>query len=185
MKRKQFTGNPKQTTLSHARTWTADNRTGQDGCVCPCCGQAAIEMRRSLHSSMCRVLILLYFERKLTDKLYLHVENFLKRIQDIPSFLRGDFAKLVHWGLIAPKPKAVKDGEGHVGFYAITQKGRGFVEAKGEFASQPDACWIFNDECRGFSTHHVTLRQVLTAAQLSYATIMKNKGHGIYDADQT
>jgi len=147
-------------TLEKARTSLL--RDINQGTVCPCCDRYAKIYKRKLTSSMAYALILIYGYFKLANPTqWLHVEDHLKRIPGIPSSIRGDFAKLVHWGLL--------EASGENGYYRITDWGRVFVEGE-HFAAR--YVFIYNGVIMKFSEEETTIQEAL-GDRFSYAELMK------------
>ena len=113
------------TTLADAIGWIVENRN--DGAECPCCGQLAKVYRRSITGSMAYVLILIdrHFQ---TETDWLHVPTYLGRVAGGTAATRGgDWAKLVHWGLLVECDAVRDDGSDRAGYYKITDLGKQFV----------------------------------------------------------
>ncbi len=97
----------------------------EKGADCPCCGQFVKLYKRKLNSSMAYVLVLLSRVRG-----YVHVPSFInEQVSDakIAAAVRGDWAKLEHWGLIEPELGVRDDGSKRTGRWRITAHGRNFV----------------------------------------------------------
>lgn len=89
-----------------------------------------------------------------------HVEDFFKQ-KDCPSSVRGDFAKLRYWSLINRHSE-------RPGYYSITPKGQFFV---GGQICVPRYCFIFNNECYGFSDERTDINHAL-GDRFSYKELM-------------
>jgi hypothetical protein len=111
----------KQESLVDAKKFLRKNY--KDGCTCPACGQFVKAYKRSITSAMAVGLILLY--KYSAD--FVHIENFFKSKNDLPSSIRGDISKLCHWGLLEKKPGNREDGSTRNGYYRVTHKGELFV----------------------------------------------------------
>jgi len=98
--------------------------------TCPCCGQVAKKYKRSLTGAMAYALILIYKKNKENNNSFFHVEDYLKKIKNIPPSIRGDFPKLRFFNLIEKQKGRRDDGSNRVGYYRITQDGKDFVEMK-------------------------------------------------------
>lgn len=96
------------------------------GFICPCCDQPAKMYKRILTSSMAYALIRLFNSTKLSDGIYIHIEDELKRL-DVPSSIRGDVPKLRFFGLLEPMPGNKEDGNPLNGHYKLTPLGRSFI----------------------------------------------------------
>lgn len=139
------------------------------GCVCPCCGQFAKRYRRRLNGSMCRALILIcrHFRANPRDE-WLHVENFLKAIPSITSAVRGDVAKLRHWGLIERKTDAREDGSDRCGYYRQTAKAVSFIRG---VVRVPSWVEIYNGKPEAFAAELVSIRECL-GKRFDYSDLM-------------
>lgn len=96
--------------LEEARTWLR-NRIDK-GAKCPCCTQLAKIYRRKLSSSMAYVLMIMVREYRLNGGAWMHVPSMLNRKglkPHVAASVRGDWAKLVYWGLIEEEPKPDDD----------------------------------------------------------------------------
>lgn len=123
------------------------------GYTCECCGLYVKMYQRKLLASMCLVLIDIYKSGK---RDYLHVENWLK--ERGKSNWRGDFHKLVFWGLLEKKPERREDGSPRNGFYKLTGRGILFVEEKLEVREK---ILLFDNKFEGFEGKEVTIREAL------------------------
>jgi len=123
---KMFSAND-ETKLDEARAWLSARL--DKGAECPCCSQLAKIYRRPINSSMAYVLILI--ERRFREAQdWLHVPSYLNELglePKVAAAIRGDWAKLVHWGLLVEMPGERPDGSTRVGFYKITESGIEFV----------------------------------------------------------
>ena len=136
-----------------------------EGYICPSCSLFVKRYTRKLNSSMALVLIEIY---RSGEKDYIHVENFLKKINK-PG-LRADFHKLVHWNLLAKKIEKREDDSKRNGFYKITLQGEMFVEGK---ITVPESVLIFNGEFEGFKGKQVNIIDVL-GTKFNYKELMEN-----------
>lgn len=171
-------------TLAEAEAILRDRLFEQldDGTHCPVCTQYAKRYRRPLTSAMAYALVLVAkellsrstrpglnsFERE-----WLHVENFLKNYPGIPSSIRGDFAKLQHWGLVAPAWGLREDGSKRNGYYKVTPGGYDFVH--GRFAI-PSHVTLYNNKRQGHSSpggKPISIKDAL-GKQFNYREIMQD-----------
>jgi len=128
----RFSQDPATTTLRAAKVWLAKKLN--DGAECPCCGRHSEIYKRSLNSAMVFVLILIDRSK---DYNQLHVPSYINAQVKNPKLaasVRGDWAKLVHWGLIE---------ETRRGCYRITEKGRLFVRNRSRV---PKHVWVYDGE---------------------------------------
>jgi hypothetical protein len=123
---------PPNPSLEDARQWLRER--AYKGADCPCCKQFAKVYRRKITSSMAYAAILIYrhFSNGATDE-WLHVPSFLNSVglkPRVAAAIRGDWAKLEHWGMLEPQPGVRDDGSTRTGYYRITPMGRAFVERR-------------------------------------------------------
>jgi hypothetical protein len=148
---------PKSLTLAEATTWLRAHV--KKGAVCPCCEQGAKIYQRKLSSSMAAALILIRRAfRKQSD--WLHVPEYLTEVAANGAIIRGgDWAKLVHWGLLEAKDdEKRKDGSRRVGFYKITQLGIDFVEGR---VRVPRYVYIYAQKRVGVSDKTTSVQEAL------------------------
>ena len=125
-------------TLEEAKAWL--RARFEEGAACPCCHQFVKLYKRKLNSSMAFVVWLLAKEHAKTGtRNEIHVPSFLakccaKRPQ-LAAAVRGDWAKLQHWGLIDPVDGARPDGSKRSGYWRITEKGIRFARNQVSVAS--------------------------------------------------
>jgi len=114
-----------RTTIDAAKEWLR-NHTAKGG-ECPCCRQRVQFYNRPLTSSMAYVLILIdRYCRSHTD--WLHVPSHLSSLGVGEAARGGDWAKMVHWGLITREPGGVRrDKSSRTGFWRTTDLGHAFV----------------------------------------------------------
>ena len=137
----RFTRDAALTTLYAAKVWLA--KLIDDGAECPCCGQLAKIYKRKLNSSMAFVLTLIERDRR-GD--WIHVPSYINAKVKNPAVaaaVRGDWAKLVHWGLLEELRSKRPDGSYRVGYYKITKNGRLFARNK---LRVPQHIWIYDGE---------------------------------------
>jgi len=129
------------------------------GVFCPCCGQFAKIYKRKLNVCMAYALGLIAREQKRRPNEWLHAPSYLhKAAVRGPTVRGGDFAKLVHWGALIPKPEIRNDGSNRAGFYKITKTGLDFVDGKIKLAKH---IHLYAGRFCGFSTELTTFRQAL------------------------
>jgi len=129
---------PLSATISDAKHLLRENF--KDGIKCPCCDQFVKMYRRPITSAMAYALILFYKESaKQHYRPWIHADRFFKD-QDCPPSIRGDFPKLVYWGLLMK-------GEGEsLGSYMITTMGEQFVRGEIHAVSH---ILFYNNKCYG------------------------------------
>lgn len=134
---------PQNTELHVASTWVLDNLQSP-GVICPCCQQVAARRQRKLHHSMAAALILLVrFFRENPGERWVHAERYFKQYPQIPSALRGDLAKMTHWGLLEACPEDDDAEHNRSGKYRVTR--RGFLFADGRIRV-PQSGQSFNND---------------------------------------
>lgn len=124
---------PLSATISDAKHLLRENF--KDGIKCPCCDQFVKMYRRPITSAMAYALIL--FSTK-NQKEWTHADRFFKT-QDCPPSIRGDFPKLVHWGLL-------EKNDQEEGVYRMTEHGIAFVENNWNTYSHK---LFYNNKCFG------------------------------------
>jgi len=153
-----FPMDPSTTSIAVGAQWIRDHLKG--GSTCPCCTQLAKRYKRKLNSSMAYALVLIYRAFRGERQEWLHVPDYLTEVcRTGPTIRGGDWAKLVHWGLIEPKSDEIRsDGSKRVGFYRITQRGRDFVEGR---IRVPQHVLIYAERCMGTSEETTSLEEAL------------------------
>jgi hypothetical protein len=147
---------PASTSVLTAKIFLKDYR--EEGAICPCCDQYVRLYRRKITSAMAYGLILL--PRRCIDNggHWIHVENYLKSLSNIPASIRGDIAKLRHFGLIEAKQEDRDDGSSRNGFYRMT--GRGMSFARGKLFA-PESVFIYNNKVEGYSDKQISIHYAL------------------------
>jgi hypothetical protein len=161
-------------TLSTAREFVRGASQTNQADSCPCCGQYAKVYKRHITGAMACALIQIYryyWRRSWSDE-WLHVPKHLAALRFAPgvqaSWHGGDWSKLRYWELITPKPDERADGSTRVGFYKITDLGRGFVERKMEV---PKYAFIYAQTFLGLALPYITIEDALGSA-FSYNDLM-------------
>jgi len=162
-----FPFDPSVCTVEQAAQWVRDHL--KPGVECPCCTQLAKRYQRKLTSSMAYALLLIARAFR-TKRDWLHVPEYLTEVCRTGATIRGgDWAKLVHWGVIEAKPdEQRKDGSKRVGFYRLTQRGRDFVDGR---IRVPKHVLIYNSKFYGFGDKTVSVQEALTD-RFNYAELM-------------
>lgn len=126
-------------TLIEARKIVEAGR--EHGVKCPCCDQFAKEYRRKLSSLMARGLIWCVAE-------YIQKQDWIHVNSKAPRFMikGGDFAQLLHWGLIIRKPND-KSEKHSSGLYMPTTQGIAFARSK---ITVPAYVYLYNSKVHGF-----------------------------------
>lgn len=161
-------------TLSIAREFIRGTAPTSQAAGCPCCGQYAKVYKRHITGAMACALIQIYryyWRRGWPDE-WLHVPKHLAAQKMPPSVQAawhgGDWSKLRYWQLITAKPDERADGSTRVGFYQITDLGRGFVERKMEV---PKYAFIYAQTFLGLALPYITIDDAL-GSSFSYADLM-------------
>lgn len=163
------------TTLDDAKEWL--RARFEKGADCPCCGQFVKLYKRSLTSTMAYGLVLIarYFEAQPGEE-WLHVNEYLGRVcgPELDARIRGDVAKLAHWGLIEREIGSREDGSDRTGYWRITDLGRDFAMGRG---SIPKYVYLYNqrpitrsDPDRATITIRDALRDKFNYSELMAAT---------------
>lgn len=128
----------------------------REGCVCPVCEGIVKVYRRKLNSTMARQLINLYHLHRRTTVPWIDILSICQET----GVSGGDFAKLLHWGLIEAKPhNAGDEGKKTSGLWRITKAGTEFV--LGMLAVHP-AVYLLSGQVVGWDGRHpTTIRQCL------------------------
>lgn len=155
---------PVTSTIQDGKKYLRENWDASNGVDCPCCGQLVKLYSRKLYSQMAKGLIGLYrLDRKKPNR-YFHITE----IQGVVVG-GGDFAKLAYWGLIVEQAKDESDDTKRTsGFWAITQKGRDFVNVK---ITVPSHVKVFDGRTFGFGEKHITIQHAL-GKKFNYAELM-------------
>lgn len=145
-------------TLSFAKRWLTARL--DKGSKCPCCGQYAKVYKRTIHSRMAADLIVA-LRRAGTEWFHLPTMG---------NSYGGDFAKLVHWGLIEESPEVRADGSPRAGWWRITEKGEAYVRGRQKVHKYAR---IYNGKCLGLTDELVSIKQALRN-RFDYDELMDN-----------
>ena len=160
---------PAAITLADAAAWVMEQH--KKGAVCPCCGQLAKRYKRKLNSSMAYALLLIsrYFR---THSEWLHVPEYLEQVCTAgPTKRGGDWAKLVHWGLIVAKDDETRaDGSRRIGFYKMTPKGMDFVQGR---IRVPRYAYLYAQKCIAMSPEDTSISEAL-GDRFDYGELMSS-----------
>ena len=123
--------------------------SARKGARCPCCGQNVKMYSRPLNSSMVYGLILLSRApvRWKDSEGFIHVENYLRSIENLPAAVRGDIPKLRFWGFIQAKEQDRIDGNPSSGYYRVLNDGLDFING---WKLVQQKVLIYNNKPRGF-----------------------------------
>ena len=139
-------------TIGEAKTVLREN--WEKGVECPCCTQLVKLYSRKLYSVMAVMLIKLYKYDKQHPSEYVHVSELMWKGQTA----NYDFSKLRYWGLIAEKTKDADANKRTSGYWAITDKGRDFVEGRRSISKYVQ---LFDSKKFGYTGEQVTIKDAL------------------------
>lgn len=145
---KKFPFEKGETTVLAARGWLTAN--AREGVLCPCCDQEAKVYRRPLHATMARALLIFWKHQKGRSQKDFHAPTVLNGAGAVSR--GGDFAKLVHWGLL-------EQGE-TVGRYRLTSRAEEFICCR---IAVPRAVYLYNGSLVASEeeSQYVTIADVL------------------------
>lgn len=153
-------------TIGEGKQWLRENF--ESGVNCPCCSQFVKLYKRKITSSMAYGLVLLHKHHKVGD--IVHLENFFKSLEGVPSSIRGDISKLRFWGLLEAIEGEREDGNPSNGHYMLTAKGKDFAMDR---INIPARVKIFNNRFFGFDGDEVGVRDVMQS-QFDYDELLKS-----------
>ena len=165
---------PNTVTLEVAKQWLRDRY--EAGAHCPLCHQFAKLYKRKLNAAMAYVLVLIYRWHKTKPEghlEWLHVPSHIAKEgagnARRAAAVRGDWAKLKHWGLIQEQPGRRSDESKRMGYYRITDRGIAFVN--GQITVQSHI-WIYNETMLDLPVFEkVSIRDTL-GLKFNYADLM-------------
>jgi hypothetical protein len=129
--------------------------TWRKGTTCPCCRQRVHLAPFKLEHGMTRGLVNLYWLDNKRDDGYFHVKE-IEAWRNV--YGGGKFAKCKFWEFIIPMANTDKKKRTS-GMWAITEKGRQFVEGK---ITVPDHALLFNQKCYGLVGDECTIKDSLS-----------------------
>jgi hypothetical protein len=149
--------------LSAARAQVLSNL--DKGGTCPCCAQFAKAYKRALNAPMAVWLIWLVRAYEREPRWYDFREG--------PTLQArkggGDFAKLVHWGLILMAPNDVMPNKRTSGLYRPTARGLAFVHGH---VTVPSHVKLYDNKVIGWSDGQATIQDAL-GESFDYAELMR------------
>jgi hypothetical protein len=149
---------PNTTTIAEGKAWLLDRV--DDGENCPLCTQFAKVYRRKPHATMARDLIVAWQKHGTGD---FHAPTLHGNIGG------GDFAKLVHWGLISGDPSVRDDGSTRNGWWRVTDRGVRFCNGRLEI---PKYARIYDGACLSLDdSEHVNIYDCL-GSRFNYRELM-------------
>lgn len=152
-------------TLGEAQNFIVDGMHEAGGVLCPCCNQRVKLYKRSLNSSMARMLIALSKINNGRDWTY--IEDWREQ-SGLTLNGGGDYGKLAYWELIQQKELEPHVDKGASGLWRITSKGIDFVNKN---IKVPSHVLIYNNEIMGWSDKQVDITHCL-GKKFSYDEIM-------------
>lgn len=181
-----FTGDIGATTVAQAKDWL--RLRAKKGARCPCCKQYVKIYRRALGAPMSRWLIWLVRTWEQNDKQLPGVRfAFDRRFEEGTSaghwvdirqspVRGGDYAKLVHWGLIEQKPNLNEKKNGakdtkDSGLWRPTYKGLDFAHGRSKVPSHVHLYDNIKISVTGAEEPLVTIMQTL-GKKYSYSELM-------------
>lgn len=129
-------------TVAEVRELVSARLKTQQPIKCPCCRQRVAVRNGRLNANMARQLIVMYREDP-------RGEHRASDLWQDKADRGGDYAKLVHWGLIVRT---------RIGHYRMTKDGRRFVLGKKKV---PARALTFNGKCYGLVGEDVDVFDVL------------------------
>lgn len=141
------------------------------GTGCPCCGQFVKEYKRSISGAMAYALILIWRMNRKNQRNFFHVEKHFKEIKGLSASVRGDFAKLKHWGLIEKLDHDDVDGSRAGGYYRITPEGISFIKNE---ITVPKYALMYNNDCNGFEGDDINIHSALKN-KFNYQKLMRGE----------
>jgi hypothetical protein len=105
-----------------------------------------------------------------TPEPWLHVPRYLNGKGVVAR--GGDFAKLVHWGLLEAKGGERADGSSRIGYYRLTPEGVEFVENRRRV---PTHLYFYNSEVLGQETKTISMPEAL-GEHFDYEELMAARG---------
>lgn len=130
------------------RMWNALHEDGETHC--PCCGRYMKVYRRSIHHEMAYFLIWLVHHYEAGAE-WSHISSF-------PRSRSGDYAKLMFWNLIEPKPHEDDSQKRSSGWWRPTKDGIAFAHSR---AAVPRHALVFDNELQRLTGGHIFIREAL------------------------
>ena len=162
--------------LTEARQFLKEN--WENGCECPVCKQFVKKYHRPITSAMAYVLILIYqYFKEHNKEECLHIEEFLKKKQNVSPAVRGDFPKLRFWNLIEGRKERRKDGSNRNGYWSITSQGIDFVENRTKVFRSIS---LYNNHFFGFNGDKISIQEALKD-RFNYKELMKTYSYDLSD----
>jgi hypothetical protein len=170
-----FEADPNVTTVAQAVDWLRVQSKTKKGARCPCCKQYVKIYKRALGAPMARWLI--WLVRTWMHKFELPMLKFSNNSAWVDIRLApvrgGDYAKLVHWGLIEHKLDVVEKDNGakdtkDSGYWRPTFAGIDFVKGA---LRVPSHVYLYDNLKLGQETREITIMEAL-GKKWSYEELM-------------
>jgi hypothetical protein len=128
--------------------WAALKDDGETSC--PCCGRHMQVYNRNIYRGMAIFLIWLVHQYESGHE-WVHISKF-------PRSRSGDYAKLMYWNLIEPRPKEDDHEKRDSGYWRPTEDGIRFAHCH---LAVPKYALVFDGEVQGFAGGGVFIRDTL------------------------
>jgi hypothetical protein len=168
-----FEGDLKTTTVAVAKDWL--RHRAKKGARCPCCKQYVKIYKRALGSQMARWLIWLVrtWDSRFEPSMLKVADNEAWIDIRLSPVRGGDYAKLLHWGLVQHKLDVLEKKNGakdtrDSGFWRPTLKGIDFVNTR---IKMPSHVYLYDNIKIGEETTLITIEDAL-GKKHSYKELM-------------
>lgn len=148
-------------TIKDAKEYLREN--WEEGVDCPCCGQLVKLYDYPLNNSIALTLVKMYQIEISENRHWIHVQK------EIRPSSGGYFSLAKWWGLIVSQEKNEDDDKRVSGFWALTKKGKLFIENK---IRVPKKVLIYNSKKIGFVEETTNITESLNK-KFSYEELMK------------
>lgn len=156
---------PEDYSMSVGRIYVEVNAQKEGpGVACPCCGQRCKVYTRRINSALARFLIWLVRSYEENPR-WIHIREF-PMIQNRRG--GGDFAKLVHFGLLEQQSNEDDRTKRTSGYWKPLQKANDFVYRRIDL---PVYVRLYDNIPQGFSDTRITIEQCL-GQQFNYEELM-------------
>lgn len=152
--------------IAQERERIAREKWTDDGTHCKACGRLVKVWKRKLYGM--QAVGLLYLVRRWSDGEWVHIKDLPPDVRDTA----GDFAKLVHWEFIEPRPNDDNPAKRCSGLWRPTEKGVEFARNR---LAVPEHVFLSDGFIQGWSDGMVRIRDVLPE-DFDYDAIWKTEG---------
>lgn len=139
-------------TLAAAQEWLSTAIDSPDGAICPCCARFDKVYGRLIHLSIIKNLVSLYRHAHRCRQPWHHYAEWMSK-----GAYNPDVAILRHIGVINRAPIDWHPSKKSSGMYALTQRGREFVEGN---ARLPERLHLYHDELLYVSGDEKTISEL-------------------------